>query len=459
MPTFGRIEAFEGEGDDWPAYVERVQEFFEANDVNAVDDADVLHVPHGADVFDMWHLSGEPTVPPFLCTVEMSGKPFPMELDTGASVSVMPMDKFQRVFPEVSLEPSNVFLGGFSGELEQVKGKANVRVGYKGHERVLPLYLTSGAAPTLLGRNWFQALGIGVEGFKEINQVSDVRELIARFPEVFAEGIGTFKGVAAKILVPPNAVPKFCKPRPLPFVLVDRVTQEILRVRVTAPPELSRLQTQARAVTEQNWSQSIKRQLVPDIQHQALRAAQRRAKRQALSKVQPELWTVFRRVDAVCRRRNHGWVSVCISIDSSRDGTRAWRLLKYLLMVPRTFNQVLSLAVHLSIQAADLAEQLVDQFAAGDVAQLPAAPPPAALPCPASCHHPKWVAAQESRYCSRLAYAKYSNKHHAFEPPGDDDFSILAELQAYCYSEDGTTEGYYPPSSMPSQVIGLIKSI
>lgn len=33
MPTFGRIEAFEGEGDAWPAYVERVQEFFEANDV------------------------------------------------------------------------------------------------------------------------------------------------------------------------------------------------------------------------------------------------------------------------------------------------------------------------------------------------------------------------------------------------------------------------------------------
>lgn len=33
MPTFGRIEAFEGERDAWPAYVERAQEFFEANDV------------------------------------------------------------------------------------------------------------------------------------------------------------------------------------------------------------------------------------------------------------------------------------------------------------------------------------------------------------------------------------------------------------------------------------------
>lgn len=35
MPTFGRIEPFEGGGDEWLAYVERVHEFFFANDVLA----------------------------------------------------------------------------------------------------------------------------------------------------------------------------------------------------------------------------------------------------------------------------------------------------------------------------------------------------------------------------------------------------------------------------------------
>ncbi|KAL1473103.1 hypothetical protein MTO96_022550 [Rhipicephalus appendiculatus] len=148
----------------------------------------------------------------------------------------------------------------------------------------------------------------------------------------------------------------------------------------------------------------------PDIQHLALRAARRRAERQALKRAQPEFWTVFRKVDAVCRRRadrrrNQGWVSVCVSIDRSRDGTRAWRLLKCLLMVPRAFNQVLSLAVHLTIQAADLAEQLADQFAARDIAQLPAAPPPAALQCPASCHHPGWIAVQ---VVTRTGHVRYT---------------------------------------------------
>ncbi|XP_049270066.1 uncharacterized protein LOC125757867 [Rhipicephalus sanguineus] len=146
-------------------------------------------------------------------------------------------------------------------------------------------------------------------------------------------------------------------------------------------------------------------QPVPDIRHLALRAARRRAERQALSKGLPELWTCFRRVDAVCRRharrrRNQGWVSVCVTIDSSKDGARAWRLLKCLLMVPRAYNQVLSVAVLLAIPASELAERLADQFASREVAQLATTPPPAALPCPASCHHPGWVVAQVQELCN-----------------------------------------------------------
>nr|XP_037288951.1 uncharacterized protein LOC119181810 [Rhipicephalus microplus] len=59
----------------------------------------------------------------------------------------------------------------------------------------------------------------------------------------------------------------------------------------------------------------------------------------------------------------------------------------------------MSLAVHVSIQAADLAEQLGDQFSARDIAQLPAAPPLAALKYPANCHHPGWTAAQVQELC------------------------------------------------------------
>ncbi|KAH7975404.1 hypothetical protein HPB52_001395 [Rhipicephalus sanguineus] len=129
-------------------------------------------------------------------------------------------------------------------------------------------------------------------------------------------------------------------------------------------------------------------QPAPDIRYLELRAARRRAERQALSKGLPELWTCFRRVDAVCRRharrrRNQGWL---------KGWSPCWRLLKCLL--PRAYNQVLSVAILLAIPASELAERLANQFAGRKVAQLATTPPPAALPCPASCHHPGWVVAQ-----------------------------------------------------------------
>lgn len=179
----------------------------------------------------MGHLSGSSTVPPLLISVEVFGKPLSMELDTGASVSVMSADKFHAACPNVSPETSNVRFRGFSGDLVQVKGKANVHVKYKGHEKVLPLFVTTGPSPTLLGRNWFRALGLSFEGLETVNKLTDAGTLINQFSGVFEEGLGTFKGISAKILVPANAPPKFCKPRPLPFALRDGVTQELQRLQ------------------------------------------------------------------------------------------------------------------------------------------------------------------------------------------------------------------------------------
>lgn len=123
-----------------------------------------------------------------------------MELDTGASVSVMPAEKFQPEFPSVKLDSSSVLLRGFSGGLEQVKGKANVIVSYRGHSEVLPLFITSGTSPTLLGRNRFQALGLSLKGLEPVNNLSNVADLIGQYSTVFEEGLGTFKGISAKIL-------------------------------------------------------------------------------------------------------------------------------------------------------------------------------------------------------------------------------------------------------------------
>ncbi|XP_065300621.2 uncharacterized protein [Dermacentor albipictus] len=76
-------------------------------------------------IFDMWHTCFVPSsVPPYILTVEICGHPISMELDTGASVSVMAGKLFKRTFPGVSVEASGVMLRSSSGLLYQVQGQA-----------------------------------------------------------------------------------------------------------------------------------------------------------------------------------------------------------------------------------------------------------------------------------------------------------------------------------------------
>ncbi|XP_070394032.1 uncharacterized protein [Dermacentor albipictus] len=79
-------------------------------------------------IFDMWHTGCVPSsVPPYVLTVEICGHPISMELDKGASVSVMARKWFKRTFPGVSVEASGVMLRSYSGQFFQVQGQAQPR--------------------------------------------------------------------------------------------------------------------------------------------------------------------------------------------------------------------------------------------------------------------------------------------------------------------------------------------
>ena len=48
--------------------------------------------------------------------------------------------------------------------------------------------------------------------------------------EIFEEGVGTLKGVTAKIHVDPAATPVFCKARPVAYALRDKIEQDLDRL-------------------------------------------------------------------------------------------------------------------------------------------------------------------------------------------------------------------------------------
>ncbi|KAL1480513.1 hypothetical protein MTO96_050964 [Rhipicephalus appendiculatus] len=93
---------------------------------------------------------------------------------------------------------------------------------------------------------------------------------------------------------------------------------------------------------------------VPDLHHLNLRTARRKAERRYLKAQSSEHRTLFNRVDAVCRRhadrrRRQSWQGISHSLGWARGSSRAWRLLRSLVIGPMAWQTVLAVAIRLGI--------------------------------------------------------------------------------------------------------------
>ena len=82
-----------------------------------------------------------------------------MELDTGASVSIISEKTFNENFRGiVALQPSTVSLTSYSGHELEIIGQADVEITYKSQVVIMPLVVVRGQGPSLFGRNWLQKI-------------------------------------------------------------------------------------------------------------------------------------------------------------------------------------------------------------------------------------------------------------------------------------------------------------
>ena len=57
-----------------------------------------------------------------------------------------------------------------------------------------------------------------------------LNNVLLQYKNVFNSGLGSLKNIKVKLKTKPDAIPKFCKARPLPYALVDRVETELDRL-------------------------------------------------------------------------------------------------------------------------------------------------------------------------------------------------------------------------------------
>ena len=154
----------------------------------------------GDEIFNLYKVSVS-KVPPVLVYVKVNGLILCMELDTGASLTVMGKDTLQSLFKDSvpDLSPFDGKLRTYSGQIISPLGLISVLVEYQGQKETLPIVILPGDGPTLLGRNWLSKIRLDwPQMFKVMNispSIPDpvLEELLVQYTDVFSPGIGTMK--------------------------------------------------------------------------------------------------------------------------------------------------------------------------------------------------------------------------------------------------------------------------
>lgn len=194
------------------------------------------------DVLGHVRLHGMHRSPPITVKITIDNCLVKMEVDTGASMSIMSQSIFSQLWPGRSLYTTDVRLQSYSKEPIPVVGCCYVNLGYRGQTvNNVPLIVVQGSGPSLLGRNWLARSQLD---WKQIHRVQSygLQAVLDRHSEVFRDGLGTMKGFAAKIYVDPNATPSFSPARSVPYALREKVEQELDRLHregVLEPVEVS----------------------------------------------------------------------------------------------------------------------------------------------------------------------------------------------------------------------------
>ena len=164
-------------------------------------------------------------------TVEVAGKDIEMELDTGATSTVVPTSLYEKHLKHVRLEPSSAKLQSYCGQPLRVRGEAMVPIKYQDQQmRERLLVVDVGNKPAILGRNWLTQLRLDWSALFSVGERVPV-DPVKEFPQLFEPGIGTLQGYQARITLSSDATPKFHRPRPVPYALQKRVDDELDRLQ------------------------------------------------------------------------------------------------------------------------------------------------------------------------------------------------------------------------------------
>ena len=95
----------------------------------------------------------------------------------------------------------------------------------------LPLIVTVGNGPSLLGGDWHSVLWLDWRAIFSVCPASTLQHVLEEHSEVFREGLRELRNVKAKIYIDKDTQPVFHKSRQVPFTVRNKVEDKLDRLQ------------------------------------------------------------------------------------------------------------------------------------------------------------------------------------------------------------------------------------
>ena len=178
------------------------------------------------DFYRVHNLLG-PLTNPIQVTVSIENQDVLMEVDTGASLSVISETTYKSLSSVPPLQPTQAKLCTYTGESLGVLGSISVSVQHNEKQKQLSLLVVSGNGPSLLGRDWLTQLKLNWTAIHQLCSADRLQAVLDCHSEVFREELGTLRGKTVKLHVDTAVQPKFAKHRPVPISQKHKIELEL----------------------------------------------------------------------------------------------------------------------------------------------------------------------------------------------------------------------------------------
>ena len=170
---------------------------------------------------------------PLRVIINIDGRELPMEIDTGATRSVISGKTFDQLGITAcasTLQPTTTRLRTYTGEtLKVMEFEVVVKLGTQ--QDRLPLLVIDGDVPSLIGRDWLARLNVDMCQLNHVSSSNELQKILNKHAKVFNEELGLIEGVRARVFIDSKASLKYCRARTVPYALRDKVEQELARLQ------------------------------------------------------------------------------------------------------------------------------------------------------------------------------------------------------------------------------------